>query len=140
LCAGTGDPIFPLGAVDDDRLKAIVYSSADLYVHAAQADNLPNMVLESMACGTPVVAFPIGGLPDMVRPGVSGWLSADPNSGGLSDALGQAFRALRQGQTLRDECRNLAEAEYAEPLQAQGYLSVYSALVREAFPNCLKLS
>ena len=49
-----------LGYVSSDRLKSIAYSAADLFIFPTHADNLPLVVQESMACGTPVVSFKIG--------------------------------------------------------------------------------
>ena len=61
-------PVTAIDIVKDDYLLAAVYSAADLFVHPALADNLPNGVLESLACGTPVVAFDVGGVAEAVRP------------------------------------------------------------------------
>ena len=65
--------VHPLGFLDDDRRKALAYCAADALLHPAPVDNFPNVVLEVLACGTPTIALPVGGLPEMVRPGVSGW-------------------------------------------------------------------
>jgi glycosyltransferase involved in cell wall biosynthesis len=54
---------------------ANAYAAADVFVTPAQQDNLPNTVLESLACGTPVVAFNIGGIPDMISHLKNGYLA-----------------------------------------------------------------
>ena len=69
------DPkIKSLGYVQDEITLRIAYHAADVLLHPAQVDNLPNTVAESMSCGTPVLAFHTGGLPEMVIPQKSGWL------------------------------------------------------------------
>ncbi|MDL1948504.1 glycosyltransferase, partial [Acidobacteria bacterium ACD] len=60
-------PVTAIDLVKDDHLLALLYSAADVFVHPALADNLPNGVLESLACGTPVVAFEVGGVGEAVR-------------------------------------------------------------------------
>src|SRR5205807_955927 len=81
----------PLGYIDSDRIKALVYNAADVFVHPARVDNLPLVVLESLACGLPVVAFPIGGIPDMVRPALTGWLAPEVSAGSLAKTIEQAL-------------------------------------------------
>lgn len=69
------DPkIKSLGYVQDEITLRIAYHAADVLLHPAQVDNLPNTVAESMSCGTPVIAFDTGGLPEMVIPNKTGWL------------------------------------------------------------------
>jgi len=76
--------VHSLGLVGDELLLRIAYSAADFTLHPAPVDNLPNTVIESLACGTPVLAFPIGGLPDMVVPGTTGWLAEDLSSASIN--------------------------------------------------------
>lgn len=66
--------IYSLGFVQDELTMKIAYNAADLVLHPAPIDNLPNTVAEAMSAGTPVLAFKIGGLPEMVIPSKSGWL------------------------------------------------------------------
>jgi glycosyltransferase involved in cell wall biosynthesis len=68
----TGTPWIHVGSVNNDRFLSMVYSAADLFVICSLQDNLPNTVLEAMACGVPVVGVNAGGIPDMVRNGITG--------------------------------------------------------------------
>lgn len=63
------------GRLNDAKAMANAYAAADVFVTPAQQDNLPNTVLESLACGTPVVAFNIGGMPDMISHLENGYLA-----------------------------------------------------------------
>ncbi|WP_431212355.1 glycosyltransferase [Puia sp. P3] len=63
-----------LGFVSAKEEKAAVYNRADCLAFPSFADNLPNSVIESVSCGTPVIAFNAGGMPDLVIEGVSGWI------------------------------------------------------------------
>lgn len=64
-----------IGQVRDRRLMSILYNAADVCVAPSRMENLANTVLESLACGTPVVAFDIGGMPDMIDHQVNGFLA-----------------------------------------------------------------
>ena len=58
--------IINLGTIKDERLMSAAYNAADVFVIPSIMDNLPNTVIESLMCGTPVIGFPVGGIPDMV--------------------------------------------------------------------------
>jgi glycosyltransferase involved in cell wall biosynthesis len=125
-----GVHVHELGYVDHERTKVLAYSAADLFVHPAPVDNLPNVVMEALACGTPVVGFAIGGVPDMVRAHETGWLCDSVSSNALADTLEEALAELDTGVNLRDSCRAVAEAEYSSLLQVRHYLELFQSLSR----------
>ncbi len=73
---GFGLPTYFIGEVSSEKDLAEIYSAADIFITPSREDNLPNTVIESMSCGTPVVAFNIGGMPDMIDNKVNGVMVA----------------------------------------------------------------
>lgn len=126
-----GQSTHNLGYVDHERTRVLAYSAADLLVHPAPVDNLPNVVLEAMACGTPVIGLPVGGVPEMVRPGLTGWLAVEPSAEALAAAIGEALEALRAGTDLRETCRRTATTEYDQCLQSSRYSALFEELVAD---------
>jgi glycosyltransferase involved in cell wall biosynthesis len=80
-----------VGAIRDDEMLARIYSAADLLVSPSRQENLSLTVLESLACGTPVVAFDIGGMPDMISDGHNGWLARPFDVDDLHDKIHTAI-------------------------------------------------
>lgn len=80
--ASQGEPIegidtLYLGHLNDDISLKIAYSAADAFITPSLAENLSNVIMESLACGTPVVAFDIGGNSDMIEHKINGYLAKD---------------------------------------------------------------
>ncbi len=119
------------GYVESDLLLSVFYSLADVFVIPSRQDNLPNTVLESMACSTPVVGFDIGGIPDMVRPGETGWLAEAEDARSLRDAIKTALSDDSERERRGERCRAVVEAEYTLAEQANAYRQVYRNLLRE---------
>jgi glycosyltransferase involved in cell wall biosynthesis len=136
LGAGTPPPSVTqarhLGYLSGEEQRALAYAAADLLVHLAPEDNLPNTVVEALACGTPCLALPVGGLPELVQPGVTGWLAAEPTAAALMAALPAALAAITAGQTLRAACRAAATTHYDLHLMARRHRDVYAQL-RDGF-------
>ena len=135
LCVGPGAPAdFPrcpcthIDGVTNDRFLSFIYSAADVLVAPALADNLPNTILESIACGTPVVAFAAGGVQDAVRPGVTGLLATPGDAVELRHALLDLLDNDVKREELSRKCRQVAVAEYDLGVQAHRYLKLYEKL------------
>jgi glycosyltransferase involved in cell wall biosynthesis len=122
-------PHLPLGYLGNERLRSLVYSAADVFVMPSVQEAFGQTALEAIACGTPVVGFGVGGIPDMVRPGITGLLvpALDVNT------LRAAIRALLQNPARRAEmaanCRRIAVEEYALEVQARRYIELYEMIL-----------
>jgi len=69
-----------MGYLKDEHMIAVVYNAADVFVVPSLADNQPTTVMESLYCGTPVVGFDVGGIPDMISHKENGYLAKYKNS------------------------------------------------------------
>jgi glycosyltransferase involved in cell wall biosynthesis len=124
-------PVTAVSTINDDRLLAAAYAAADVFVLPTLAENLPNSALESLACGTPVVAFATGGVVDAVRPGQTGWLARAADTDDLARQIAIALDEDQHRSRMSRECRVVAEREYSMELQAHRFASLYDT-VREA--------
>jgi len=114
-----------LGYVSSDQLKAIAYCAADLFVLPTCADNLPLALIESMACGTPLVSFRVGGVPELVRPGITGYLAEPGDATDLAHGILQFLEDDALRHDISQRCRATALKEYPLELQVQRYLELY---------------
>ncbi|HEY9770413.1 MAG TPA: glycosyltransferase family 4 protein [Coleofasciculaceae cyanobacterium] len=114
-----------LGYVSSDRLKSIAYSAADLFIFPTRADNLPLVLQESMACGTPMVSFKIGGVPDLVRHNITGYLATPEDSNDFCQGIIQLLEDDRLRAEMKQNCRAIALDEYSLELQGQRYIELY---------------
>jgi glycosyltransferase involved in cell wall biosynthesis len=120
----------PLGRIEEDARLAAVYSAADVTVVPSSQDNVPMTVLESMACGTPVVGFATGGLRDLGRSGQTGTLVAPEDAPALRAALAALRRNPAQAARMRLACRRVALAEFTLDVQAHRHRDLYRTLRR----------
>jgi glycosyltransferase involved in cell wall biosynthesis len=122
-----GLPYITLGYVNNDKKLALAYSAADVVVLPSLEDNLPNIILESLACGTPLVSFNVGGMPDAIINGQTGYVVP------MSDikAFAERIQDIIFGEPLNKYCRNYAERHYSQDYQAKQYLQLFHEL------NCL---
>ena len=81
-----------------------------------------------MACGTPAIAFPIGGIPEIVRHDVNGWLAKEISSRSLSQAINSALES-QEHKAIRANCRSIIENEYSLDSQAIRYMALFQELL-----------
>lgn len=122
-------PVIPAGYVTDETQLALLYSMADVYVLPSLEDNLPNVVLESLACGTPVAGFDIGGMPDMIEHRKTGWLAARGDVRGLADAVRWATAPRAVPGAVARLCRTTVLERYTLGAQARAYAALYDEIL-----------
>jgi glycosyltransferase involved in cell wall biosynthesis len=114
-----------LGRIDDEKKMALCYNAADGFVLPSLAENLPNTIVEALLCGTPVAAFSVGGITEMIQSAKNGFLSKEVSVDGLL----QVIRQLIQGNTVpRDVIRRDAAEKYAIGKAAASYIRIYHGL------------
>jgi glycosyltransferase involved in cell wall biosynthesis len=113
-----------LGRIDDEQTLAHAYSAADVFVLPSRVENLSNALVESIACGTPVAAFRVGGNDEVVRDGETGALASDL----APQALAAAIRSLLgSGDGMRTTCRERAEREHSSLVQSRRIVELLRA-------------
>jgi glycosyltransferase involved in cell wall biosynthesis len=117
-----------LGSVRNEDDLPTAYRAADLFALPSLQDNLPNTVVEAMACGKPVVGFRAGGLATMIADGKTGRLAEPFSPESLAAALCDAMKASSSSQTSQD-CRQEFERTYAWPGPAQRYAELYADII-----------
>jgi glycosyltransferase involved in cell wall biosynthesis len=98
-----------------------VYSAADAYIIPSLEDNLPNTVLESLACETPVVAFHTGGIPEMVTHQVNGYLATYKSVESLAEGIMWTISHRPKAK--------LNENIYGEASVSKKYIEYYAKLL-----------
>ncbi len=116
-----------VGTITDERLMSLVYSAADLTVIASREDNLPNVILESLCCGTPVIGTPAGGIPEPIATGRDGFIAEQTNAEALQAAIRTGMATTFDQAVI---ARNAAE-RYDEGVQALRYRELYSSLEKD---------
>ncbi|WP_026100894.1 glycosyltransferase family 4 protein [Synechococcus sp. PCC 7336] len=131
LAAYADIPAMPLGYIDGDRHKALAYSAADLFVFPTRADNLPIVLQESMACGTPMVSFSVGGVAELVRPGITGLLAQPEDPADFATKIVELLEDDSLRQKMAEHCRTIAVEEYSIELQAERYINLYREILAD---------
>ena len=116
-----------LGKLSDLATIVSAYSAATVFVSPSIEDNLPNTIMESMACGTPVIGFNVGGIPEMIDHKLNGYLanykSAEDLAKGIQYVLQEA-----DYQQLCDNARRKTLESYSEEIISEKYKKVYESM------------
>ena len=120
-----GYPVHYTGPLHDDLNLRVLYCAADAMVIPSRQDNLPNTGLEAHACGTPVVAFNTGGLPDIVADRVTGALAEPFEPASLAAAIRWVLEDRQRRQQLSAAARSRAEKLWAPARVAGLYAEAY---------------
>jgi glycosyltransferase involved in cell wall biosynthesis len=117
------------GMVREPERMAEFYALADAFVIPSLEDNLPNTVMESLSCGTPVVGFNTGGIPEMVGKDDGGFIVPQRDARGLAEALSKLMTNDALLQRMRLAARDKVLHFYAESVVAARYQDLYNSLL-----------
>lgn len=124
--------VLSMGPISGADKLSELYSAADVFICPSRADNLPNTVLESLSCGLPVIGSTAGGIPDMVRPGKTGWLFESGNTDACAKAIEQAIADRPLWPAMKKFCREIAGTDYSPQTQARKYQKLFASITPQA--------
>ena len=124
-----GLPVHYLGCLHDEVSLSLLYAAADVMATPSLQDNLPNTVVESLACGTPVVAFDIGGMPDMIDHQINGYLAKPFDISDLSSGINWVLSDENRYKELCIKAREKAAACFDIKQVARQYADLYESIV-----------
>lgn len=116
-----------LGFISDEEELSNYYSLADAFILPSREDNLPNVMLEALACGTPVISFNVGGMATIIQNGITGLIVEIVTADSLKQTL-ENFLSNKE-KFNRNEIRNYAMELFNEEKIALAYLEVYKNLL-----------
>lgn len=123
-------PVHYVGNVHDDSSLALLYSTADVMVVSSRQDNLPNTAIESLACGTPLVAFDVGGMPDIVSHHQDGYLAQPYDTDDLAHGIESILSSEDVRFSMSGNARKKAVECFDVRVTAQRYIELYASLMK----------
>ncbi|MFQ5935750.1 MAG: glycosyltransferase family 4 protein [Acidiferrobacterales bacterium] len=118
-----------LGKLHDDVSLTVLYSAADVFVAPSRQDNLPNTIMEALACGTPCVAFDIGGIPDMIEHKQNGYLAEAYEPDDLARGVSWVLDDIARWRKLSRRARQKVEQEFELSSVARRYNALYEEVI-----------
>lgn len=123
-------PIYPMDYVSDEKQMVNIYNSVDLYVTPSLQDNLPNTIVEAMACGVPCVGFNVGGIPEMIDHLKNGYIAEYKSSHDFAKGIHWALTESNY-EELRQEAYKKALNSYSESSVAMKYIELYNKIAHK---------
>jgi glycosyltransferase involved in cell wall biosynthesis len=120
--------VIQLGRIADEELMAKIYSAADVFVIPSLAENLPNTIIESFFCGTPVIGFPVGGIKEMIQNAENGYLCDTVSVDSLVEKLN--IFLMNSLMFNSEKIRTNAVKIYSSDIQASRYIELYKTLLK----------
>lgn len=124
-----GMKVHYMGHMHDEISQVLLYSAADVTVAPSMQENLSNTVMESLSCGTPVVAFNIGGMPDMIDHRYSGYLARPFESDDLAAGMMWVLENQARHDMLAQRARESVVERFALKMVANRYLALYQSIL-----------
>ena len=111
-----------MGHISELEKMALIYQAADTYITTSLEENLPNTIMEAMACGTPCVGFEIGGIPEMIDHQKNGYVAKAFDTADFAHGI---LETIKNKESWGKLARVKVEEQYAEKIIVQKHLEVY---------------
>ena len=121
-------PTHALGYVNDEQRIVAAYNAADVFVLPSLSENLPNTIMEAMACGVPCVGFRVGGIPEMIDHQQNGYVANFRDAADLAKGIHYVLDEANQ-QTLSNNCLQKVARNYSQQSVAKKYIEVYDKIL-----------
>ena len=118
-----------VGPQADPRVLALYYQAADVSVHAATAETFGLAIAEALACGTPVVASDVGGIPEVIDDGDTGFLVPPGDSTTMANRIAELLEDEGKRRRMGAKAVETARSRLGLDLQAKAYLEWYSDIL-----------
>ncbi|GGC06903.1 glycosyltransferase [Dyadobacter sediminis] len=122
-------PVHVLGHLSSETQISLAYNAASVFVIPSLEENLPNTIMESFACGTPVVGFDVGGISEMIEHKQNGYLSVYGSSESLAEGINWVLKNNLNG-VLSKQARQKVINSYSEKVVAMQYKRLYQMLLK----------
>lgn len=116
---------YPMGYVNDERKIVSIYNSADLFVLPSLEDNLPNTIMEAMACGVPCVGFNTGGIPEEIDHMSNGYVAEYKNDADLAKGIHWVLQEADHN-LLSQNAQKKVNSAYSQNAVAMKYIEAYN--------------
>jgi glycosyltransferase involved in cell wall biosynthesis len=121
-------PVHYLGKITEPKQMVQVYNAADMIIVPSLEDNLPNTIMEAMACGTPAVGFATGGIPEMIDHLSNGYVADLKSANSLTDGINWVLEQ-NSDKSVSLAARQKVISTYSEPIVTSQYSRLYTDML-----------
>lgn len=122
--------VYPLPYISNEREIVDIYNAVDLFVTPSLEENLPNMIMEAMACGVPCVGFNVGGIPEMIDHLHNGYVAQYKSAEDFANGI-QWILTEPEYAELSEQASRKVVANYSESIVAKKYTDIYNKITGE---------
>lgn len=117
--------------VDSAEKMALYYRAVDLYLHASKAESFGLVLIEAQACGTPVIATSVGGIPDTIMDGETGFLTRPMDAHDMANRIMQLLEDKQLGESMSHKASRFVSENFGVERMVNNYLSFYQEILDE---------
>ncbi len=128
-------PAYPLGYLTDTARIVAAYQAADLFVLPSLSENLPNTIMEAMACGVPCIGFRVGGIAEEIDHQVNGYVAAYKDAADLARGIHWVLAETDHALLAAEAVKKVARC-YAQRTVAMRYIDIYNKVLAK---GCLEV-